>query len=409
MKQITIKEDGVSKSESVDFINTQVAGGSADWMPDDDTAEGVITITENGEYHPKDYGLYGFNKVIINVDGGAAAYPSGVKPPVVTGVGASVVGIMRNTNYPYNMGVYRVEIQEVDGTPTLVRTKLAERYYEYNPVTIVLVLKPAKLKYKLGEKIDYAGMVVMLMDETGHTFTDDTFPQGVISWSPRKNSLYPEYDLITPILRAGDEREGRYTDGNGLNVLAVNIAVFRYNTGATVHDTHEAVMTGYGRNVFGTCMSGPNAGKNVTLGLEYYGSGNRDPYYIYATIYEGELYVRALKKERLVLFCIPKTAAYYDTSYKPAVTYVMPVSNEPYRTDRWIKLKNMSDHFSYYTLSPSSDIPESTALDIHQEDVSNLRQYTSIIPVSWYPDKYPYNRVRKEYLYDEFEIEVEDA
>ena len=201
-KQITIKEDGVSKSESVDFINTQVAGGSADWMPEDEAQEGVFYVYENGEYVPSEYGLYGFYAVGVLVPGGNGAEtiqqgsstPAYVTPLPATGLGASVIGVD-----PIDGAMYRTEIQDVDGVPTLVKTKVADSKAEYKPTSMKILIKPAKLSYNAGEKINYAGLVVQLLDSTGYTFVDERFPQGVISWSPVRNLLYPEYDLITPV------------------------------------------------------------------------------------------------------------------------------------------------------------------------------------------------------------------
>lgn len=202
MKQITIKEDGVSKSESVDFINTQVAGGSANWMPEDEAQTGVFYVHANGEYVPSDYGLYGFFAVSVMVRGGNGAEtitpenpsPTYVKPLPATGTGASLIGVD-----PTDGALYRTEIQDVDGVPTMVKTKVADSKADYKPTSIKILIKPAKLSYNVGDKIQYAGLVVQLLDSTGYTFVDERFPQGVISWSPVKNLLHPEYDLITPV------------------------------------------------------------------------------------------------------------------------------------------------------------------------------------------------------------------
>jgi len=202
MKQITIKEDGVSKSESVNFINTQVAGGSANWMPEDEAQTGVFYVHANGEYVPSDYGLYGFFAVSVMVRGGNGAEtmtpenpsPTYVKPLPATGTGASLIGVD-----PTDGALYRTEIQDVDGVPTMVKTKVANSKQDYKPVAINILIKPAKLSYEVGDKINYAGLVVQLLDSTGYTFVDERFPQGIISWSPVKNSLHPEYDLITPV------------------------------------------------------------------------------------------------------------------------------------------------------------------------------------------------------------------
>ena len=218
MKQITIKEDGVSKSESVDFINTQVAGGSANWMPEDEAQEGVFYVHANGEYVPSDYGLYGFYAVGVMVPGGNGAEtiqpgrltPTYVTPLPATGLGASVIGVD-----PTDGAMYRTEIQDVDGVPTLVKTKVADSKQDYKPTSMKILIKPAKLSYKAGEKIQYAGLVVQLLDSTGYTFVDEKFPQGIISWSPVKNLLHPEYNLITPVEYAHD--------GNGDEVLPQSI------------------------------------------------------------------------------------------------------------------------------------------------------------------------------------------
>jgi hypothetical protein len=53
---------------------------------------------------------------------------------------------------------------------------------------------------------------VQLLDATGYTFVDDKFPQGIISWSPVKNLLHPEYDLITPVNIVSSGTEDDRTD-----------------------------------------------------------------------------------------------------------------------------------------------------------------------------------------------------
>ena len=71
-KTITIQEAGVPKSlNGVRKLNTKNSdGGATNWIPEDETEVGTLTITANGEYVASGSGLYGYSRVLVLVPGG---------------------------------------------------------------------------------------------------------------------------------------------------------------------------------------------------------------------------------------------------------------------------------------------------------------------------------------------------
>lgn len=377
MKQITIKEDGVSKSESVDFINTQVAGGSANWMPEDEAQEGVFYVYENGEYVPSDYGFYGFYAVGVMVPGGNGAEtiqqgsltPTYVTPLPATGLGASVIGVD-----PTDGAMYRTEIQDVDGVPTLVKTKVADSKADYKPTSMKILIKPAKLSYNVGEKIQYAGLVVELLDSTGHTFADERFPQGIISWSPVMNLLHPEYNLITPIEYAEKDGSGTsYETDDGIRAT-------------TVRFVNEFEPEALGRNVYfadiGSIGTTSNFG-GASVFVADYDPSAKSPL---LTRYDNELY-------------------YYGDGINSAagVLLMRIVNGKAGQVAAASGTRNMWSRLSDAAHVTTNDtLPESLIMPTLSTDTPKASGRQSI-PVQW---NSPYDNQTYE---DMFEIEVEDA
>lgn len=71
MKRITIHEGTEPKNLSVDKLVTALTdGGSATWIPEDETQLSHLTATRNGRYRPAS-GFYGFSNVDVLVEGTA--------------------------------------------------------------------------------------------------------------------------------------------------------------------------------------------------------------------------------------------------------------------------------------------------------------------------------------------------
>lgn len=201
-KNVIVSEGGRGRRfANVSRLMTDKTNGLDSWVPTSERMARQKYIRSNGVYHPQDDGLYGFSKLTVNIPGGAKGYtvptvstaPYGVEtvdtsvepsllPSVPGSVGSSVVGMDPDT------GLMSVMTVNPDGT-------LSKRPI---PTSIRVLIPPAKLSYHDGEKIQYAGLVVELLDPNGDNFQDELFPQGIISWSPVRNLLHPEYNLITP-------------------------------------------------------------------------------------------------------------------------------------------------------------------------------------------------------------------
>ena len=59
-KNISIKEGGVARSATVNKLKTNlVGGGSALWVPEDETRLTTLNVSENGTYRAANEGYYG--------------------------------------------------------------------------------------------------------------------------------------------------------------------------------------------------------------------------------------------------------------------------------------------------------------------------------------------------------------
>ena len=201
-KNVIISEGGKGlRFADVSKLITDKSNGNDSWVPTEDRIIRQKYISENGIYYAKDDGIYGFSKLTVNIPGGAQGYtvptvaslPYGVEVattdpsqpmPIIPGtVGSSLIGIDPDT------GLRSIATVQPDGT--LKQSVI--------PSAIRILIKPAKLSYNAGDKIQYAGLVVELLDSDGNNFQDERFPQGIISWSPVKNLLYDWMNLITPL------------------------------------------------------------------------------------------------------------------------------------------------------------------------------------------------------------------
>jgi len=206
-KNVIILEGGKGlRFADVSKLITDKADGNDSWVPTEDRIIRQKYISENGIYYAKDDGIYGFSKLTVNIPGGAQGYtvptvaslPYGVEVattdpsqpmPIIPGtVGSSLIGIDPDT------GLRSVATVQPDGT---LKKKVI-------PSAIRVLIPPAKITYTSGEKIQYAGLVVELLDSNGNNFQDDRFPEGIIPWSPVKNLLDDSKNLITPMTNAPD-------------------------------------------------------------------------------------------------------------------------------------------------------------------------------------------------------------
>lgn len=209
-RDVNIQENGVDKPLNTSIIRTGAEGsGRARWIPEEDTERANVIIKGNGDYSPQPY--YGFYIVDVNVAGGVsdsvpdqykrtmAAHPS-------TTAGSSLIG-----RDPETGALMRVSLRNVDGETVLSFEEVDE---DRTPSGIIVLMQPAKTRYKDGQRIDYSGMTCVLVDENGNRFTNEDYPTGDIYWLPASQITRPDYDtLVTPITTAayeGEEGAGQF-------------------------------------------------------------------------------------------------------------------------------------------------------------------------------------------------------
>lgn len=196
-KSITIQENGVRKDFSTSVIRTDAEEGRAKWIPASDTERADTSIHGNGSYSPAPY--YGYHKVEVNVAGGANKTSYIPRLPS-TSVGSSLMG-----KDPETGALVRVSLKKVDGETVLSFEEVSE---DRTPSGIIVLMQPAKTRYRDGQRIDYSGMTCVLVDEDGNRFTNEDYPTGDIYWLPASQITRPEYDtLVTPITMAAYEGE----------------------------------------------------------------------------------------------------------------------------------------------------------------------------------------------------------
>lgn len=170
---------------SVGRIITFRDGGNDFWVPASERLTAQKFISKNGVYLASDEELFAYSKLTVNVYGGAPGMtvpttptgPYGVETPtgetpaeipaIPGGPGSSITGIDPTDGQKYTATVMP------DGTIKMVR----------GPASIRVFTPPAKLEYVEGEKIDYNGLVIELLDAKGEVFTDSNYPNGRITWT----------------------------------------------------------------------------------------------------------------------------------------------------------------------------------------------------------------------------------
>ena len=138
---VAIKEGARAYNFTVDKLRTaqQDSDDPVIWVPESTVQLGSLRASENGVYLARSEDLYGFNEIVVSVNGAATIGDRAVFP-------------------------------DDDG----------QLHEEYLPHAIVIVTPPNKLIYNDGERIDLRGAVVIAVDENGHTWTSTKYPNGHI-------------------------------------------------------------------------------------------------------------------------------------------------------------------------------------------------------------------------------------
>ena len=185
-KDIVIQESGVAQTLNTirRVVTSGQKSGSVDWVPEDETQLGEITIKANGDYTASEKGVYAFAKVTVNAAGKA-------------------VGKDDDGNY---------KVIGVDGNGYLTEHGL--------PVRIEVVTPPDKTSYITLEPINTAGMVVKAYYDDDSEY--GTVPRGEIKIDPIVAPSEPSGgpsvggDLdISPLPKpfAFTEKQSFYVDG----------------------------------------------------------------------------------------------------------------------------------------------------------------------------------------------------
>jgi hypothetical protein len=109
------------------------------------------------------------------------------------------------------------------------------------PSAIEVVTPPDKTIYEVGERIDYSGTTVRLLDGNGNVFTDERYPDGMV---PFEELSFPA--AVAP--NATGEPKGVtgevYASGDGIVAVLLNL-------GDVTNAWHEGVDLGDGGNTLG--------------------------------------------------------------------------------------------------------------------------------------------------------------
>lgn len=231
-KNITIQENGVAKTVTVDKLNTKlVETGDCNWVPEDAFKVGTLKVWRNGTFNASDFGVYGFDKVIVvsGSRGGDAAKMQGgahlgeIRPeaPAIKEGGKAVklYGVHHVSVNKSDASRLRMMAEPLLTVDSLTITKTgAYRAYEYGkygfsqitvnipdsggggggtlPDEIRITRRPDKTEYVNGETIDVTGMVVTACRD-GKVWKSDEYPRGVVPL--RELALDPAAVDVHPI------------------------------------------------------------------------------------------------------------------------------------------------------------------------------------------------------------------
>ena len=259
-ENITIQIDGTPTALTVDKLNTKLSpSGSANWVPEDAFMVGTLKVWRNGTFKASDYGLFGFDKVLVEnstrggkaatlvggphigeihaeapaiKEGGKAILISDVHHLTVTKSDASRLSMMaeplltveditvtkKGTYTAYERGKYgfgEVTVNVPDsggggggggGTPT-------------PPTSMRVTRLPDKWSgYADGEAIDYTGLEVTAYRD-GKVWKNDDYPDGKI----------PLSELTLPVTNASlSDTSAIYTNGSITAMLVTYQEIWKY-------------------------------------------------------------------------------------------------------------------------------------------------------------------------------------
>lgn len=138
---VAIKEGARAYNFTTDKIRTaqQNSDEPVIWVPESTVQLGSLRASDNGVYLAQKEGLYGFNEIVVSVNGTATIGDRAVFP--------DDDGELHEANLPHS---------------------------------IVVVTPPRKLKYEDRQRIDFSGIIVKAVDAGGNTWTNAKYPNGHI-------------------------------------------------------------------------------------------------------------------------------------------------------------------------------------------------------------------------------------
>lgn len=232
-KSIAIKEEGTSKTITVDKLRTKLAGGkSCTWIPKDDAETATAVIRKNGKYKASQLGLLGISSVRVQRGESGTAYeitgPKSVGSFKAVNVAIKEGDITRifNTNklqtdlsgggtcqwvpedkiklgskYITKNGTYNAADDKLYGYSSLTVSVKDEQPYTPDdpyipdpspgptpgptptadaPSYIRVTTPPNNINYSVGDTIDYTGIQCTMYDIDGNVFTDNEHPNGIL-------------------------------------------------------------------------------------------------------------------------------------------------------------------------------------------------------------------------------------
>ena len=217
-ENIIIQENGVAKTVTVDKLNIKrTESGTCNWVPEDDFKVGTLKVWRNGTFKASDFGVYGFDKVIVvsGSRGGDAAKLHGDKH--LGEIHPEALAIKEGGKAVKLYDVHHISVNKTDSSrlsmmsePLLIvddisinKTGTYSAYdydkYGFDEVTvdisssgggggggsttkpdeIRITKQPNKVEYFEGDTIDITGMVVTAYLD-GRVWSNDDYPRGIV-------------------------------------------------------------------------------------------------------------------------------------------------------------------------------------------------------------------------------------
>lgn len=420
MPNIAIYEGGkAARMNGVSRITTDDGNdGKIVWVPQSDRQTGTLHVSKNGTYRAEDEGLHSWSKVTVRLAGAplGLSVPTALDPITGAEIPTGELGELEP--------VPPAGLEPIESEP--ISTEEAERIIEeagFDPSDLdpdspnyddameaiadalgtdpedVKVIDPEKNEdvKKEQPKVEDKGQKVVGTDPATGLPTTIT-PSGKesamvpdelrIVVSPRKTSYedgdtidytgikcavyangefwrYAGFDELSfPVTTAVyDGEKPEFTDGNGVNVVMLTTGE------ATAHYSDKIIRTVYVGPTFAIAGAGLNIGTELYFGNKG-GSGS-----VYATMYNGKMYVKAVDK-----YVKGLTAYYYKEQKPPNQRYgYFPMS-----------LTNIAASVGFFnpTTWPSEYV---TAISVPVSTTSPLQVgpkwfsagSTQVVPVNW--------------------------